>query len=447
MSFGVVLKDCLNEANASVRNFSQITGINRGWVYNIFNGKKPLPEKRFHEILENYPFTSHQKEALSNSYYEDIFGIDTFKKIQFIIQSMNKLGAKDNSQNSFPWYSCTYHSTSQYINNTAHLIDAIIFLLSSDVKYIYTNFSFEHKKINDTVFCFLENNNCVDFSHIVNFDTTGMETHNLQNVFCSAKYASLGFNTFYYYNNHTISLQADNMFPYFFMTNKGILLYDNSLSEGLLLLDKEILTSFLPKVKEIFKNAIALVDFYTDTLVLNTKLKQIYYLDSILLTIGYYPYIFYETDDNSINTYFPSGSNGMLFLQPEGLFNFMKNKTSPYIPFSVAKSISSNDTYLILKQLMTQYDKTKNIALLKNDLFSLPQNIHVTCCTDSLFIFGSLKKSTPSFIGDFSICINNKLLVNDFCMFRDYVIKNRLCYNEKHTHFIFDKLHSMMDEK
>ena len=41
MSFGVVLKDCLNEANASVRNFSQITGINRGWVYNIFNGKKP----------------------------------------------------------------------------------------------------------------------------------------------------------------------------------------------------------------------------------------------------------------------------------------------------------------------------------------------------------------------------------------------------------------------
>lgn len=36
MTFGETLKQCLNDSDASIRKFSAITGINRGWLYNIF---------------------------------------------------------------------------------------------------------------------------------------------------------------------------------------------------------------------------------------------------------------------------------------------------------------------------------------------------------------------------------------------------------------------------
>ena len=442
MSFGVVLKDCLNESNVSVRNFSEVTGINRGWVYNIFNGKKPLPEDRFHRIMEAFPFTKQQQENLSNSYYEDMFGIDSFKKIQFIIKSINKLGIHNNYMYSFfPSSQCVYNSDSQYINSKTSLIDSIIFLLSPTDKAIsknaiYTNFSFEHKKIDDITLNYLKKYQNINFFHIVNFDTIGMEIHNLQNIFCSAKYASMGYNTFYYYNNRTITLQADNIFPYFFITDKGVLLYDNSLSEGLLLLNKDIIKYFLEKANNIFDDACPLVMF-------NNKLKPSFYMDNILFSIGYHPSIFCQTNQDSLYSFISNKHDTVTILHPKTLFELINNNS--YIS-TLLKDSTIDDIDKILNSLIAQHFQKGNILLLRNDLFSMSDNINISGSSKSLYVFGSLEKSAGQFCDNFSICINNKLLTNDFLMFQDYIKRNHLCYNTAHTDFIFNKLRATMDK-
>lgn len=469
MRFGVVLKECLNSSNSSVRNFSEVTGLNRGWVYNIFNGKKPLPQEKFQKILSTYPFTANQKKSLRDSYYSDMYGADNFEKIQYIIKSFNNL-SNDEFDKIFPDSKKTYTLQSECLNNTESILDAIVYLLSklSDSKdsFVYTNFSYAQNDINNIFLSLLTNKRNIDFYHLVNFDTMNIDIYNLRNIFCSIPYASLGYTTYYHYNNFGMPLQIDNIFPFFIITNNGVLVYDNFTEEGLILTESSIIDSFVAKVESLFSKANHLVTFNQDLLLLNGQLKKNQFYDDSLIDICFHPCVSYFLDENSImetasdsidkeyldyvisnflESFYKIQGEAFLF-HLDGLKSFVEQKYSPLIPKDFAKSFSTSVVKNILNKIIREYATNKNIYFVDNKVVSFPQDINITTNNTSILISGSLKGNAPQYIGDYNIYLDNSLLAKDFKMFKDFIIQNQYYYNETYTMHFFNNLLISLDE-
>lgn len=468
MRFGVVLKECLNSSNSSVRNFSEVTGLNRGWVYNIFNGKKPLPQEKFNKMLSTYPFTANQKKSLRDSYYSDMYGVDNFKKIQYIIQSFNNL-SNDNFNTIFPHFKKKYTLQSECLNNTESILDAIIFLLdkSSNKKnsFVYTNFSYAQVEITDIFRSFLTNTQNINFYHLVNFDTMSFDIHNLRNIFCSIQYASLGYTTYYHYNNFGTPLQIDNIFPFFIITNTGVLVYDNSTQEGLILTAPSIIDSFVTKAKLLFSKANQLVTFNQDITSLNEQLKMDHFYDDNLIDISYYPHINYFMDEKSIIEIisdfknqkqldytisnclepFMKSHEKTFLLHLNGLRDFIQKKYSPLLSKTLRNSIPKSVVQKILNKIIKEYTTNKNIYFIDDKIIRFPQDIDVTVNSTSLHISGLLKNNTSESFKYYNIYLDNALLAKDFKLFKEFVIQNQYYYNETYTMHFLNNLQVSLD--
>lgn len=461
MKFGTVLRECLNSSNSSVRNFSEVTGINRGWVYNIFNGKKSLPQDRFLRILSTYPFTINQKNSLIVSYYSDLYGAENFQKIQYIISSLNDLSV-DACENVLPLPSKKYTMQSESLSDTASIIDAATYLLNgiTDLEnpFIYTNFSYGQEKINDIFYFFLSQNKEIKYYHLVNFDTAGIDIHNLRNIFISIKYASLGYSTYYHYNNFSTPLQIDNIFPFFITTNKGVLLYDTDAKKGFILTEPSILKSFIAKNESLFLKASPLVTFHRDALTLNSQLKKSHFFDGSLTNISYYPPIPYFFDKNTIwERLYNSGEKRHLtdifqiffellsknldmtfLLHIDGLKDFCHQRSTPFLPDTLSESTLKS----ILNTITKQYTEEKNIYFVDDKIVSFPKNISITANNSSVLFMGA--SNNKEYIGNYHIYLDNPIIANDFKMFKDYVIKNQYCYNDTYMMHVLNNLSTFL---
>lgn len=463
MKFGTVLRECLNSSNSSVRNFSEVTGINRGWVYNIFNGKKSLPQDRFLKILSTYPFTLSQKNSLIVSYYSDMYGTENFQKIQYIISSFNDLSTGASAK-ALSHPSKKYTMQSESLNDTASIIDAVTYLLNTitDLKnpFIYTNFSYGQEDINNLFYSFLSQNKTISYYHLVNFDTTGVDIHNLRNIFISLKYASLGYSTYYHYNNFSTPLQMDNIFPFFITTNKGVLVYDADAKKGFILTEPSILKSFVAKTESLFLKASPLVTFHQDKLTLNSQLKKSRFYDSPLTNISYYPLIPYFFDKNTVwerihnseekqhltdifQTFFELHSKNYemsFLLHIDGLKDFCQQKHLPFLSDTFPETTVKN----ILNKITKQYTEEKNIYFVDDKIVSFPKNISITANNASILFMGVSKNNNKEHTSDYYIYLDNPIIANDFKMFKDYVIKNQYCYNDTYMIHVLNSLSTFL---
>ena len=230
MRFGELLKTYINESDVSTRMFSQITGLNRGWLYNIFSGKKSLPEDKFFKLLENFPFSAEQNVALRDAYWSDFYGRETFSKIKYILSEFQKHNARSDDDFLLSNSKKVYDKDVIFLFSKYELTDAMTFLLNKNAadsdSCIYTNFSYEHECLDNLFYSCVLKNSMIQYYHMVNFDISiNNSVHNLRNIFSSIKYAANKVNTYYFHTN-TNTVAIDNLFPYFIVSTHGVIVYD-----------------------------------------------------------------------------------------------------------------------------------------------------------------------------------------------------------------------------
>ena len=460
MAFGITLKECLSSSNSSVRNFSEVTGINRGWIYNIFNGKKTLSLNKFQKMISSYPFTEKQKNLLIESYYSDMYGANNFKKIQYIISSLNSFSS-DNLVDSYSdAFDVKNYKKNTCLENTDSILQGIAFILkevSLDNPYIYTNFSFEQDSVNNIIYSFLVNNRNIDFHHIINFDTVDVGTHNLNNIFAAIKYASLGYTTYYHYNNYTMPVQLDNLFPFFVASDNEILVYDVNLSNGFILTDKAIVKSFIDKIKTLFIKATPLVHF--DDNVLNSNIDS--FCNKPTYNISYYPNmpfsndlvlsstIFENNTTNNIYNWFEkiiSISQSVFLLHIDGFEKFFNNK----ILTSNIKELTTNKKTLFFDKFIRHYSDKKNIYFIDDSIFSVPKDFSISTNSSSFLLYVKCNEDSTTdekLHNKYYIYLDNPFIVKDFELFIKYIIENKYYFNNTHISQIFNYLKDYINSK
>ncbi|MEG2081399.1 MAG: helix-turn-helix transcriptional regulator, partial [Oscillospiraceae bacterium] len=243
-SFGSILKDSIDSMNLSINQFSKLSGINRGQIYNVFSGKKNISEDKFRTMLYTFNFTKSQKEALEKAFYRNLYGDESFDRIQFIIDNINKLSDKENQVTPVKHLPLLDKEKFEKLTfgkeNIGLLIANIIRLeAENDAPSINTNIPFSFEFLDDTIYNSLcESKSKIDFKHIISFDKVGNSTHNLNNLFKSIKYLKIKYNVWYYYSEVEKLISPDNIFPYYFLSSNYLICIDADCNIALLITDE-----------------------------------------------------------------------------------------------------------------------------------------------------------------------------------------------------------------
>lgn len=471
MTFGQILKKFINDSDTSVRLFSVVTGLNRGWLYNIFNGKKPLPEDKFHKLLVSFPFSEVQKQILSDAYYEEVFGVSDFAKIKYMIEELKKLSSKESFSKDFPTIHNLHGSEIEYVNNNENLMECITFLLEnlsshSDSK-LYTNYCFSHEEIDSAIYSWIIKRDFKEIFHIVHFENNGESPHNLRNIFHSLKYAKNKINTYYYYdNNHP--MQMDNIFPFFIITNSNMLLYDNSLSSGLLISNRDIVNNFINKANTILSGCSPLVMFPDSVFHLKEYLAQnINYnisnddkRDAVALSFEpcLTPYLNLDIIDSIAKSDIPHRNfvvqslvewlsatipteNLISIHTPTGLRKFAEDGIISYFPSEYASPVSKEDRIKILNNCTEENSSRNSFNLLDENKMVLPTDLKFELSpNNTVIIYGTFDENDYSYTGEYIIAFSNNIMVQDFYNLKDYILRNHLTLNSQYTNLFLKEL-------
>ena len=82
--FGDSFKRIMGEQGYSVSSFSKLTGLDRGWLYAIFAGKRKIPEQTLQKILTGSFFTQENSQQLRRAFYEEVYGNDQMERILYL---------------------------------------------------------------------------------------------------------------------------------------------------------------------------------------------------------------------------------------------------------------------------------------------------------------------------------------------------------------------------
>lgn len=461
MNFGQLLKCYIHDSEKSIRLFSEITELNRGFLYNIFAGKKRLPEDKFHKILVSFPFSDTQKENLALAFYKEIYGTNNFNKLQYIISELKHLKDFTDEDFSFSRSSNHYNKETEYITGKDNIIDAITFLLQSsssfNLPFVYTNFDFSQKEIDSVIYSLILQND-IDLKHIIKFDNDSTDIYNLSNIFNSIKYARKKYNTYYYYCNQEILL--DNLFPFYLVANSGILLYDSSLYHGLLIRDDSVINNFKDRVETTIDECTPLVIFPDNVF----ELKQILEPNSFIASISSVPCITpflsiemlhdmasitLENKDYVIGSlhdwYNVSTTEAAIpytnLNTVEGFINFAEKGTVPYFPAEYARPLSVENRIKILEKCITENNQHHNFYLADDTRISFPDYINIELSApNKVVMYGSFHEPEHSYMGEFIIPLSNNILYSDCNNFKDYVIRNNLYKNDSFTELFIKNL-------
>lgn len=462
MNFGQLLKHYIDNSDKSIRLFSEMTDLNRGFLYNIFSGKKKLPEDKFHKILNSFPFSNTQKEALNNAFYEDIYGIHDYNKIQYIISELKALKDFDNDKYFFAKSSEEYDKETEYIKGKKNIINAIMYLLtnsiSSETPLIYSNYEFSQTEIDSIIYSYILENKNVNLKHIINFNMSGIDTHNLTNIFQAIKYARKQINTYYYYGNKEIF--SDNLFPFFIITTAGVLLYDTTHYNALLISTPSVIASFIASTEGIINNCTPLVLFPNNVFELKQCLSSSSFVGSISSKPCITPFLNLEMyqelaidelpDKNFVINSLYNWYNAKNYVEPvpyihlntsEGFKDFAQKGIVSYFPKEYANPLSIENRIKVLEKCLTDNEKYHNFYLADDNKISFPDYINLDFSSNNeIVIYGSFDSPNHSYMGEFLIQFSNNIIFSDFNNFKNYAIRNHLYANDIFTDLFIKNL-------
>ena len=269
-SFGTTLGDCIKEQGYTVYELSKQVDLSRSMLQAAITGRKKLAVASFRQVCNTAFFTSTQLKRLCKAYYSEKYGPGTLKTFDYI-ESMLSGNLRKELKKDVK-YSFIEPELNKYYNNMEEILSLIYTILNdSETSSITSNFPFSQDEVNHVVYSFLLDNykkaekanadaaniqiatdtgnstsanagsinlgKSINFSHYISKSNPDYYNYN-EIFFNSVFYAELGYMTYIYNESAATSLNC--FMPYFILTDKYILQYDENIQNALLLDSEKI---------------------------------------------------------------------------------------------------------------------------------------------------------------------------------------------------------------
>lgn len=463
-TFGEKLKQCIEEKGYSIRQFALECDFDRPWLTNIINNKKNMPASRFEKIIDTGIFDAEQINKLRYIYYSKDYSEAEFERIKFIINHFGKTKKRDDCIKpiNFEKGKSTYFGS-------INVQSVLYYILEQEEKlyYIYTNVPASSDKIIDIIYHFIKDNKVKDYKHIM-FTDNGVTTNNLNTYFTVCDFAEIGYDISLLNSININQLEQYNFFPYYFIVNNKILLFDSEFNNVNISVDMQKIAIYQQKFIDLYNKATKVTYKFNDAIdfmklidVTQNNNLHMSIADALCVT----PALDYDILKANANPMLPNKepfikavlnhynqdySNFTQFITTSGIIDFAKNGIIHEIPEDYLLPVDIKSRIQLLKQII---NKIKNEEFYKIFLLN-PTKIKYNFCdiqlnSDGLITIcgykSNCKSSKSSFCGEWSCLINNKNIYNDFLNTKDFLINNQYIYNSDYAVSFIGKIISELE--
>lgn len=294
-SFGNLLKKYIQKQGLTIYQVAKDSDMDRSFLQGVLSGKRKMPQIRFESLINASFFTTSQVKNLCKVYYAEKFGKEKISRFS-CIEKGTKGGFKEDLRQRF------ITNTIELLDNTfysgkADVLSAIFTMLNQQTtEDFYSNFTFQHNEINNMVYNACRAKKIKNFFHYVSNcpENNHQNTVNIETIFFSLHYAEIGYLTYIFPEN-----TANSFMPYYILTDKYFLQYDENFAHAFLISTDLVKKSFiLNKIKEIQKNCVTKV-FITDTAFEAMRIMHLFACNTKHLNIFGFDNIFCPTYVNA----------------------------------------------------------------------------------------------------------------------------------------------------
>lgn len=471
--FGDSFKRIMGEQGYSVSSFSKLTGLDRGWLYAIFAGKRKIPEQTLQKILTGSFFTQENSQQLRRAFYEEVYGSDQMERILYLQDHFQEFRHPASPAPTELPPMAGHVPDSGFLATQSELFGAAYRLIRQAPKdaasnQVYTNLPFRFTQLNDLLFYTLQNYQpSYDLYRILPMQQNDSGTHNLEVLFSALQYLDKKAHLYYYYTPQLHHQQIDQLFPYYLASPQAVLLIHQNGEQGQLILDQ----GFCGQIKESFFAALehcsqmtysyqSALSFLTTghemrstdytvelgntfTMLLNQDLLQRYGSPRFtgVSRIGVIHSLLRFLNQQSSNS-----QDNFMVLSRQNILDFLSTGTFPNIPRDYLKPLSMEDRLALLQSMEThlQNHPLQSLGILDERFFGEYRNeysISLARQSNSVIICGQKQPVTgQSFVGECGLQISNAVLYNDFVNFFDYAKRNQYIYDTENSLSILREL-------
>lgn len=442
-NFGTILNECFEKLEITQSSAAQLIGCSRSMIYSVLNGEKNLTEAKFQNMLASISFTDQQISQLRYAYYKDKYPVGVIDKI-FKIHYY--LSGQHERTSSFTISLTPIPDSSAAVTGQLELMGIIsALILDESTKNITTNFSFDDKLTDDTVFsALIKRENDINFRHIIVFDSANTSDTNISNLFLSLRYIRRRFNPFYCYSELTTTV--GDIYPYYFVTDTHAFFFNTDMNCGMIITENDIVRSVNGMLSVILGKCQPLSSFPTDVFELKSSITKVS-SNKITSALGnsacILPFV-PEMIENIANDDLPNRDllikiavdhykklgkhSGSVLFPQSSLERFAANGRVYNFPLSWTKPMTYEDrqkVFNILKEYAAGEDP-KIKVLNDNNLKISDDCFSIDIFERYMSIAGSIEDSENRYSGEYSIFIKNTSIISDFRFFDDFIKRNKI---------------------
>lgn len=459
-SFGETLRCCIENQNISINSISKLTGINRGWLYNVFSGERNLPEDKFQILLQKIFFTKSNEELLRESYYTMLYGYSEYRNIRKIIKFFNETYRESCNVGTFSDDTFTLPLTNICPVSKGNIASALRYIIYNEVErsfkpIIYTNHPYNLKSVDNCFYSVLHGkDNNILLNHMIRFERKSNTKNNLDNILHSLRYLKLRQNVHYYYSENFSTEISGIIYPYFVITATGALLFDAAGSQGLFIHNEpDTLSELCKRADNLISKCTPLASFPENILELKDLVEPVAYkgvssylqyypcwaqfVNSALLGEIMHPELpFRDSIIQIAERYYSSimSNNPLHFFCLSGVADFVNNGRFFEAPEDVVPKLSYSMRVNMLETMIAHIEgPDDNFFLLDERVVSIPQNLEISYCEDCVTLFTTISDGPESYVGECVVHLEDKSIAADFRNFQDYIVRNGFVHTKEYA--------------
>ncbi|MGN0527890.1 MAG: hypothetical protein ACI4IE_02060, partial [Eubacterium sp.] len=227
--------------------------------------------KRFDSIVNLSYFTTAQVRNLCGAYYLEKFGTDKLRRLELIEKGLTG-GIKDDLCKAYIPEENPIKDGVSYYSGRKDILSVIHYIVNDSAnRTLISNFKFSDTQINRIVYQACKSKHIDSFFHYVN-SVNGDSGANIETMFNTIHYAEIGYITHYY------DKSANEIMPYFIMTDNYGIQYDENAENAFLIktgaqTNNKIING---KIDEIKNNASVSVTINSDAFAHLMQLQSLY---------------------------------------------------------------------------------------------------------------------------------------------------------------------------
>lgn len=265
MEFYELMVNAFNEVGWSQNYVSREFNINRGILHRFYKGIGSISRDDFREIIYKIPLSISEKKLLTERFYKESLGGDTYRRI---ISIRNVLREIANEQKGAVQ---PYKSTPLVIEDpekitmlTPHQIKMAVDYIFQNVKpcKIYTNYSFSFTEMDKAVFGNYLNNRAWDILHMIVFKIDGEDGENIDNLFRSFRWVERQCTPYYVISGDNKIINTP--YPCYFAADSYCLLFNPKSKKGFIIKNDDIFQHIKEVSSDFMREATKLASFPKD---------------------------------------------------------------------------------------------------------------------------------------------------------------------------------------